>query len=110
MQTPFNGVNLTRQLNEVRTLREFRIDEGYTRRRTELKAVYADADSGLAWIETRNGTWRLPREFLPWALDIDERALAVLGHNEVFPCNALFERMPDGSWEVEIFPDVLERT
>ncbi|UXX93973.1 hypothetical protein N7U49_21435 [Streptomyces sp. AD2-2] len=110
MQTPFTGVNLTRQLNEVRTLREFRIDEGYTRRRTELKSVFADTGSGLAWIETRNGTWRLPRELLPWALDIDERALVVLGHSEVFPCNAVFERMPDGSWEVELFPDVLERT
>lgn len=106
MQTPFTGANLSRLLAEVRSLPEFRINEGYTRRRTELKAVYADAESGLAWIETRRGVWRLPRKFLPWALEIDARAYAVLGHTEVFPCSAVFERIRDGSWEVEIFPDV----
>ncbi|WP_328749345.1 MULTISPECIES: hypothetical protein [unclassified Streptomyces] len=110
MQTPFTGVNLTRQLNEVRAMREFRIDEGYTRRRTELKSVYADESSGLAWVEAHNGPWRLPRVCLQWALEVDERAEAVLGHGEAFPCAAIFERMPDGSWEVEIFPDVLGRT
>ncbi|MGW1261225.1 hypothetical protein ACWD7Y_04590 [Streptomyces drozdowiczii] len=107
MQTSLNGANLARLLAEVRSLREFRVDSGYTRRRTELKAVWADAASGLAWVETRNGTWRLPREFLPWALEVDDRAYTVLGHTEVFPCHAVFERIPDGSWEVEIFPDEL---
>lgn len=109
MQTPLNGTNLTRCLNDVRGLREFSIDDGFKRRRCELKAVYADEPSGLAWIETHNGTWRLPRAFLPWALEVDERAMAVLGHGEVFPCSAVFDRMPDGSWEVEIFPDGVQR-
>jgi hypothetical protein len=107
MQTPFTGANLQRLLAEVRAAREFRIDEGYTRRRTELKAVWADEATGLVWIEAHNGTWRLPREFLPWALEVDRRAYAVLGHGEVFPCGAVFERIHNGSWEVEIFPDVL---
>ncbi|WNI17658.1 hypothetical protein [Actinacidiphila sp. ITFR-21] len=104
VQTPLTGTNLTRLLNDVRSLRVFSIDDGYTRRRTQLKAVHADAASRLAWIETHNGTWRLPQEFLPWALEVDDHALAVLGHGEVFPCTALFERLPSGPWEVEIFP------
>ncbi|MET9360417.1 hypothetical protein ABZX93_05860 [Streptomyces sp. NPDC006632] len=110
VQTPFTGANLARTLNEVRSLRVFSIDEGYPRRRTQLKAVYADETSGLAWVETHNGTWRLPSEFLPWALEVDERAMDVLGHGEVFPCGASFERGPGGSWEVEIFPEGFQRT
>ncbi|MFJ4739107.1 hypothetical protein [Streptomyces sp. NPDC088775] len=110
MQTPLTGTNLTRLLNEVRSLRTFSIDEGYSRRRTQLKAVYADEASNLAWVETHNGTWRLPSEFVPWALEVDEHARRVLGHGEVFPCHAVFERMPDGSWEVEISANGLERS
>ncbi|MFF8283310.1 hypothetical protein ACF06W_11375 [Streptomyces albus] len=104
MQTRFVGANLARQLSEVRTLQVFRIDAGYTRRRVGLNAVWADAASGLAWIEAHNGSWRLPPDFLPWALEVEEHAAAVVGHTAIFPCQALFEVMPDGSWEVEIFP------
>ncbi|WP_326745336.1 MULTISPECIES: hypothetical protein [unclassified Streptomyces] len=104
MQTPLTGTNLARLLNEVRGLRQFNIAAGYTRRRTQLKAVYADEMSNLAWVETHNGIWRLPSVLVPWALEVDEHARGVLGHSEVFPCNAWFERIPDGSWEVEISP------
>ncbi|MGW3272265.1 hypothetical protein ACWDFH_12435 [Streptomyces kronopolitis] len=109
MQTPLTGTNLTRLLNEVRGMREFSIDDGYKRRRCELKAVYADEGASLAWIEAHNGVWRLPRAFVPWALEVDHRAKSLLGHTEVFPCQAVFDRMPDGSWEVEVFPGSLQR-
>ncbi|MEW1922225.1 hypothetical protein [Streptomyces sp. NPDC088360] len=103
MQTPFTGTNLTRLLNEVRSWREFHVEPG-RRRRTELKAVYGDETTGLAWVETRTGTWRLPRDFLPWALSVEEHTQTVTGLVEVFPCNAVFERLVDQSWEVEIYP------
>lgn len=109
MQTPLTGTNLTRLLNEVRVLREFSIDEGYKRRRCELQAVYADQGADLAWIEAHNGAWRLPRAFVSWALEVDQRAKSVLGYGEVFPCQAVFDRLPDGSWEVEIFPKGFQR-
>ncbi|MFE5853182.1 hypothetical protein ACFQ61_08170 [Streptomyces sp. NPDC056500] len=86
-------------------MREFRIDAGFTKRRCQLLAVYADEDSDLGWVESHNGSWRLPSILVPWALEVDQRARETLGHKEIFPCPALFERMANGSWEVEIFPE-----
>jgi hypothetical protein len=40
-----------------------------------------------------------------WAEIIEEHAAGVVGHEEVFPCRAVFEEKMDGEVIVEIFPD-----
>ncbi|WP_167503197.1 hypothetical protein [Streptomyces malaysiensis] len=102
-QIPFTGTLRTREINEVRKLREFSI--GVRGQRVGLSAVYADEESGIAWIECNTGRWRLPPALLEWALTVEARAVSVLGHADVFPCRAVFSEMPDGSLDVEIFPE-----
>ncbi|MEV6309953.1 hypothetical protein AB0M10_15310 [Streptomyces sp. NPDC051840] len=106
MQTLLTGTPLAWTLNEVRALRRFSIDEGYRQRRVQLRAVYADEPSAVAWIETHSGTWRLPSVLLPWAVEVDERMARVLGRDEVFPCTATFWHLANGAWEIEISPGI----
>ncbi|MGW3860667.1 hypothetical protein ACWEDZ_04195 [Streptomyces sp. NPDC005047] len=102
VHTTYQGALRANQLNEVRALREFRI--GSSGQKVELDAVYSDPQTRLAWIECNTGAWRLPAKLFDWAEVIEEKAREVVGHDEIFPCWAVFEEL-HGEFVVEIFPE-----
>lgn len=89
-------------VSDIRTLRTFRI--GPAGMKVELHEVWTDPVERLAWVVCNTGTWRLPERLYPWAEQVEDQA-AALGFYEPFPCRAAFIEQPDGSVEVEIFPE-----
>lgn len=97
------GTNRTRYLNDVRGLREFQVTRGVT---LTVKSIWTASPERLAWVECEQGTWRLPAVMFGWALEVEERAMELVGHAEIFPCRLVFEPHEDGSghFDAEIFP------
>jgi hypothetical protein len=97
----FQGTLRTQKLNEIRSLLEFRVKSGA---KIQLYEVWSDPETGLAWIESYNGTYRLPAKMFDWAETVEAQAQQVVKHDKIFPCWSVFEESPDGEISVEIFP------
>ncbi|MFC9505442.1 hypothetical protein [Streptomyces sp. NPDC057002] len=99
----FQGGVRAQKLNEVRTLSEFRIGE--TGMKVQLYEIWSDPETGLAWIDCYNGTFRLPARLFDWAEEVESQAHQVVGHRDLFPCWSVFtEDAATGEILVEIFP------
>ncbi|MFH9731836.1 hypothetical protein [Streptomyces sp. NPDC017260] len=102
MHVTLKGGARAQWLNDVRTLRTFRI--GSSGMKVQVYSLWSDTDSRMAWIECNSGTWRLPDKLFGWAEVIEQRAVD-LGFSDPWPCWAVFEEGADGVIEVEILPE-----
>lgn len=93
-----------RRMQEVRSKDILQIGESGMK--LQLFEVWSDPDSRMAWVESYNGTFRLPAKLFDWAEQVEAQALQVVPRlTEVFPCWAVFEEdMDSGEITVEIFP------
>lgn len=96
-----SGTPRTRYLNDIRNAHVFRVERPVT---LWLEALYVEPQERLAWMECSQGTWRLPAEMREWAEEVEDRARALLGRDDILPCSVVFAPTEDGHFEVELRP------
>ncbi|MEU1552179.1 hypothetical protein ABZ517_05580 [Streptomyces scabiei] len=96
-----NGTLRTRYLNEIRGAQVFRVEAPVT---LTVEAIYSEPVERLVWMECHQGTWRLPPEMRQFAEEVEERAQAILGRYEIFPCHIVFAPGEGDQYEVELRP------
>ncbi|MGW3153751.1 hypothetical protein [Streptomyces sp. NPDC001089] len=100
-QLPLTGTLRTRALNEARLLREFRVERPVS---LVVYGIYTEPEQHLAWMECAQGKWRLPAVAFGWAEEVEDRARAIVGEDEVFPCRIVFIPREEGEFESELRP------
>ncbi|MFV0135532.1 hypothetical protein ACLGIH_20310 [Streptomyces sp. HMX87] len=99
---PLNGTLRTQYLNKVRGMQIFSVERPVT---LWVEGIYTAPQERLVWMECSQGTWRLPAEMRDWAEEVENRARAIVGHDDIFPCSIVFAPTVGGHYEVELRPE-----